>query len=102
MCTKQRFGLAIFLVIGVFVCRRFLRRYSFLGKRIVITGGSRGLGLAIARRLAREGAILALISRDSEELARAKNDLEERGAVVSTWRCDVTNDSAVQSVIKTI
>jgi short-subunit dehydrogenase involved in D-alanine esterification of teichoic acids len=102
MGTKQRFGLAIFLAIVVFVCRRFLCRYSFLGKRIVITGGSRGFGLAIARRLAREGAILALISRDSEELARAKNDLEERGAVVSTWRCDVTNDSAVQSVIKTI
>lgn len=102
MGTKQTFGLAIFLAIVVFVCRRFLCRYSFLGKRIVITGGSRGLGLAIARRLTREGAILALIARDGEELARAKNDLEERGAVVSTWRCDVTNDSAVQSVIKTI
>jgi hypothetical protein len=78
MCTKQRFGLAIFLVIGVFVCRRFLRRYSFLGKRTVITGGSRGFGLAIARRLAREGAILAIIARDGEELDRAKNDLANR------------------------
>lgn len=49
MCTKQKFGLAIFLAIAVFVCRRFLRRYFFVGKRIVITGRSRGLGLAIAR-----------------------------------------------------
>jgi NAD(P)-dependent dehydrogenase (short-subunit alcohol dehydrogenase family) len=102
MCTRQKFGLAMFLTIAVFLCRRFLCRYSFTGKRIVITGGSRGLGLAIARRLAREGAILAILARDREELARAKDDLEKCGAVVTTWCCDVTSDGAVQSVIKTI
>jgi NAD(P)-dependent dehydrogenase (short-subunit alcohol dehydrogenase family) len=55
--------------------KRTERFGSFTGKRVVITGGSRGLGLAIARRLAREGAILAILARDTEELARAKNEL---------------------------
>lgn len=46
-------------------------RYSFTGKVVLITGGSRGLGLVIARRLAREGASVALMARDRAELDRA-------------------------------
>lgn len=42
---------------------------------MLITGGSRGLGLVIARRLRAEGASLALIARDPDELARARQDL---------------------------
>jgi hypothetical protein len=86
----------------LFFCRRFLWRYCFAGKRIVITGGSRGLGIAIARRLAREGASLAIVARDDQELARAKDDLAKFGRPVTTWRCDVRNESDVQSTIKAI
>lgn len=49
--------------------------YDFRGKSVVITGGSRGLGLVIARELAGEGARLTLIARDEGELARAAEDL---------------------------
>jgi short-subunit dehydrogenase len=102
MRVEHKFGVAMCLAGAVFLCRRPLCRYSFAKKRIVITGGSRGLGLAIARRLAREGALLAILARDNEELTRAKDDLEKYGGLITTWRCDVTNESAVQSVIKQI
>ena len=49
---------------------------SFVGKVVVITGGSRGLGLALARRLVQEGAKLAILARDEQELVGAKSDLE--------------------------
>ena len=52
--------------------------YDFLGKSIVITGGSRGLGLVMARELADAGARLTLIARDAEELDRAVADIRER------------------------
>jgi NAD(P)-dependent dehydrogenase (short-subunit alcohol dehydrogenase family) len=52
--------------------------YDFAGKSVVITGGSRGLGLVIARELADEGARLALVARDAEELSRAAEDIRTR------------------------
>ena len=65
--------------------------YDFSGKSVVITGGSRGLGLVIARELADEGARLTLLARDEEELARAADDLRTRQpfADVSTVAADV-------------
>src|SRR5688572_22451525 len=52
--------------------------YDFANKSVVITGGSRGLGLVMARELADEGARLTLIARDEEELARAADDIRTR------------------------
>jgi NAD(P)-dependent dehydrogenase (short-subunit alcohol dehydrogenase family) len=49
-----------------------VRRDSFAGKVVVITEGSRGLELALARRLARENAKLAILARDQQELLLAK------------------------------
>jgi NAD(P)-dependent dehydrogenase (short-subunit alcohol dehydrogenase family) len=46
-------------------------RYSFAGRVALITGGSRGLGLVLARQLVREGATVMLMARDRAELARA-------------------------------
>jgi NAD(P)-dependent dehydrogenase (short-subunit alcohol dehydrogenase family) len=50
-------------------------RYSLRDKIVVISGGSRGLGLALAREFARHGAHIALLARDKEELERAEADL---------------------------
>ncbi len=55
------------------------RAISFEGRVAVISGGSRGLGLLIARLLAAEGARLALLARDPGELERAADDIEGRG-----------------------
>jgi short-subunit dehydrogenase len=60
---------------------RALRADRIQGKVAVITGGSRGLGLALAERLGREGAKLALSARDGEELARARDLLLQRHCV---------------------
>lgn len=54
---------------------RTRRAYDFSGKSVVITGGSRGLGLVMARQLAAEGARITLIARNEEELERAENDI---------------------------
>ena len=45
------------------------------GRRAIITGGSKGIGLAIARELAMEGAAVAICSRDGAELAVAADDI---------------------------
>jgi NAD(P)-dependent dehydrogenase (short-subunit alcohol dehydrogenase family) len=75
---------------------------SFAGKIVVITGGSRGLGLALARRLAQENAKLAILARDRQELFDAKSDLDKYGSTVTTWTCDVRNDTSVHSTIEDI
>jgi 5,10-methylene-tetrahydrofolate dehydrogenase/methenyl tetrahydrofolate cyclohydrolase len=54
---------------GILLLRLSLH-YSLRNKIVVITGGSRGLGLAMAREFARHGAQLALLSRGVEELQR--------------------------------
>lgn len=66
------------------------RRGSVLrGRSVLITGGSRGLGLVLARELARRGARLCLMARDAEELERARADLAGRGAAVMVSAGDV-------------
>src|SRR6202035_5876109 len=65
-------------------------------------GGSRGLGLALARRLAQENAKLAILARDQGELLRAKIDLGRYASTVTTWVCDVKNESDVRSTIAQI
>ena len=77
-------------------------RDSFAGKVVVITGGSRGLGLALARRLAQENAKLAILARDQQELVRAKTDLDKYSSSVTTWICDVKNEYSVQSTIEQV
>ena len=60
-----------------FMARAWQRRNAFSFERasVLITGGSRGLGLVMARELAAEGARLTLVARDAEELARAADDI---------------------------
>jgi NAD(P)-dependent dehydrogenase (short-subunit alcohol dehydrogenase family) len=53
------------------------------GQIVLITGGSRGLGLALAERYGRAGAKLILAARDVEELITARHTLLDRGAVQS-------------------
>jgi NAD(P)-dependent dehydrogenase (short-subunit alcohol dehydrogenase family) len=80
--------------LGALMAARAWRRrdaYDYAGKSVVITGGSRGLGLVIARELADEGARLTLVARDAEELARAADDIRTRQpfAEVLTVAADV-------------
>ena len=75
------------------------RQENLYGQVVMITGGSRGLGLALAREFARMGCRLVLAARDAQELARAQQDLTQRGTEVLAVPCDVTNQEQVRSVV---
>ena len=79
-----------------------LRSYDLKDKTVLITGGSRGLGLVLARQFAREGARLVICARDEEELERARMDLEKRGTEVMVAPCDVTNWQEVVDMVVAI
>jgi gluconate 5-dehydrogenase len=60
------------------------------GKRAVVTGGSRGLGRAMAQSLAEAGADLVLTGRDAESLAKAQTKLAALGRKIATIAADLT------------
>jgi NAD(P)-dependent dehydrogenase (short-subunit alcohol dehydrogenase family) len=61
------------------------------GKRVVITGGSKGLGRALASRFAEEGAKLALCARSFDELSRLALELSLRGSQCIVSACDIAD-----------
>jgi NAD(P)-dependent dehydrogenase (short-subunit alcohol dehydrogenase family) len=87
------------LAVAAAAVRGFRKRYDFERRVVVITGGSRGLGLVLARRFAAEGARLALLARDPAELARAQRELTDGGATVLALRCDVRSQIDVAAAI---
>ncbi len=81
---------------------RSSRALDLAGKTVVVTGGSRGLGLALARGLVARGARVAICARDGAELERAKADLERLGGEVFAAPCDVTDRDAVLRFIASV
>lgn len=77
------------------------KRYDFRDKAIIITGGSRGLGLVLARQLVRDGANVTLIARDANELHRAAEQLRslQSRADVLTIQADVRRQTDVDRAV---
>jgi 3-dehydrosphinganine reductase len=72
---------------------------------VVITGGSSGLGNALARRLIKKGATLALIARNKDKLVSVKEELSalcENDQKVEIFPCDVSDHAAVEQAMKAI
>jgi NAD(P)-dependent dehydrogenase (short-subunit alcohol dehydrogenase family) len=69
------------------------------GRRAIVTGGSKGLGKAIAAELLAEGAAVALCSRHRDELDQAAAELAAAGGAVTALPCDVTDAAQVESFI---
>ncbi len=69
------------------------------GKVVLITGGSRGLGLAMAEEFAAEGAKLVICARDEAELERARRRLEVQTDVLAL-RCDIGERDQVEGLIR--
>ena len=74
--------------------------FSFRDQVAVVTGGSRGLGLVIARQLCEHGSKVALVARDAPELARAKADLDSRGGETLTIQCDLFERDQIDSAVR--
>jgi 3-oxoacyl-[acyl-carrier protein] reductase len=69
------------------------------GKRILVTGGSSGIGLATARKLAAKGALVAICARDEAKLHAAAGAIGAQGAKPYVFRCDVRAEPEVASGI---
>jgi NAD(P)-dependent dehydrogenase (short-subunit alcohol dehydrogenase family) len=70
---------------------------NLAGAVVAISGGSRRLGLALARELASEGCRIAICARDEDELEKSKTDIERHGAKVLSFVCDVTDRDQIES-----
>src|SRR4029078_13501391 len=106
MTNQQRFATGVALGAGAMLAAYRLARsrhaISFDDRVVVITGGSRGLGLVLARLFAAEGARVVLLARDVAELDRAGGDIEARGGRVLAIRCDIRRRADVRAAIDRI
>ena len=103
--TQRNLLLAAAAGAGLYFARRKLERsrnaISFRDRVVFITGGSRGLGLLLARRFAAEGARLALCARDPDELERAAEELRQYTDVLNV-QCDVSKRTHVEDAVQTV
>jgi citronellol/citronellal dehydrogenase len=80
---------------------------SLAGKRIFITGGSRGIGLAIALRAARDGASVAIAAKTADPnpklpgtIFTAAAEIEAAGGVALPIQCDIRDEAQIEEAIK--
>jgi short-subunit dehydrogenase len=104
MFAQILIGILVVAVSLILLCAPFfstIRTGSvFRGTVALITGGSRGLGLVIARQICDQGGKVALIARDPDELARAKADLAGHGGEAFTIECDLLDRAQIESAIR--
>lgn len=73
-----------------------------MGKNVVVTGATRGLGRGMARGFAKAGNVVAITGRDEAALAEAAGEIEQLGAKAVTVRCDHADDHQVEQAFATI
>jgi NAD(P)-dependent dehydrogenase (short-subunit alcohol dehydrogenase family) len=79
-----------------------LDRFRLDGKRLLITGGSRGFGRVIALAAAEAGADIILVARDPEALARTAGEVRERGRQAWTFVADVAQPAICEDLCKRV
>lgn len=77
-------------------------RRTFRGSTVLITGGSRGLGLELARCWAKEGARVVICARTTQDIQRAVNELRQQGYDAAGFTCDVTSQEDVNDWVATV
>jgi NAD(P)-dependent dehydrogenase (short-subunit alcohol dehydrogenase family) len=103
MSTRFWLGAGVFLL-GGWITARFIRtaQYTLRDKVALISGGSRGLGLVLARHICDQGGSVVLLARDAEELARARADLTARASKVLTVECDLLDRHQIQAAVRKV
>lgn len=79
-----------------------MKMFSLKGRVALVTGGSYGIGFAIAKALAEAGARIAFNCRSSEHLQKALADYETLGIQARGYLCDVTHEEDVQKMVADI
>jgi NAD(P)-dependent dehydrogenase (short-subunit alcohol dehydrogenase family) len=100
--TRNTATVALAGIVGVALLRRRARsrrRLALDGRVALVTGGSRGLGLLIARELGRFGARVVIVARDDAELGRALVDLESRGVTATAIVADIALASDATRIV---
>jgi len=100
-------GLGAGAGLAAYVALRPRPEADLAGQAVLITGGSRGLGLELARQFLSLGCKVAICGRDEEQLARARNHLVERPeaspyAEVFAARCDVSDRDQVEHFVREV
>jgi NAD(P)-dependent dehydrogenase (short-subunit alcohol dehydrogenase family) len=100
--SPRLFLFAAAIVLGGWLIARLIRtlRFSLQSKVVLITGGSRGLGLVIARQICDAGGQVVLIARDAAELSRAKSDLAAHGSEVLIVPCDLLDPAQIKFAVQ--
>src|SRR5205814_5541768 len=75
--------------------------FDLSGKVAVVTGGNGGIGLGMARGLARAGAKVVIAARNQEKSRTAVNDIEKNGGAAFAVATDVADEASVASMTKT-
>lgn len=75
---------------------------NLAGRTAVITGGSRGLGEAMAKALSAEGAKIALVARDGKRLELVRAAIAEQGGTAEMFVADVTQENEVANVAEAV
>src|SRR5215471_9523142 len=74
--------------------------FDFNGEVVLVTGGSRGLGLEIARAFGQAGAKVVITARREQWLKEAEDFLTEQGIAIDTFICDVAVASSVELLVQ--
>jgi len=90
---------AIFAGAAAVALSRRIKRVRLARKVAVVTGGSRGLGLVLARELGHRGMRVVIVARDEEELERARAGLAAEGIDATALPCDVTDEEGIQGLV---